>query len=84
MRRLAARKIDHHFVHITPAPPLWWIVPLDYGMSGLVKVLGRMAVRRIVTTPYMPANAAESKVHPLRPHPQALFAPQSTWGNLHN
>src|SRR5206468_214581 len=84
MRRLAVRQVEQHFVDIAPAPAFRWIVALDHGMAGGMKVRGRMLVRRIVAAADMAAGAADPQMQPLASAFQALLAPERARGHRLN
>jgi hypothetical protein len=83
VRRLI-RQINRHLIHVTPSPPFRRIVAFDDGMPGLVEMLGRMAVGRVVTTAHVPAGTAKPQVYPPRPNLQTFFASQGTGCDVYN
>ncbi len=74
MRRLAFRKIEQDFVHVTPAPSFRRIVAFYNGMPGGVEMLGRVRIGRIVAAADMAAGAADPQMQPLAADLQALLA----------
>ena len=74
MRSLSSRQVEQHFIDVTPAPPLRRIVALDHGMSGGVKMFGRMPIRGIVAAADMPAGAADPQMQPAAAALQAFLA----------
>src|ERR1700730_3142943 len=74
MRRDPVRQIEQQFIDIAPAPPLRRIVTVDDGMMGGVKMLGRVFVRRVVTTADVTATAADPHMQPLAAAFEAFLA----------
>ena len=50
-------------------------------MACLMEVVGRVAARRTIATPDVPATQAESKMNPRRAQLEALFATGSAGGD---
>src|SRR5215471_8564854 len=75
LRRRLVGEIEHHLVHVAPAPAFRWIIALDDRVSGGVEVLCRMPVGRAVATADMPAGAAEPQMDPRRSGLEAFLAP---------
>ena len=67
-------QLDHRIINITIAPAFRRIITLDDGVFGLVIVLGRMSVRRIITAPDVAAGSAEAQMNPTVTRAQAFFA----------
>jgi hypothetical protein len=67
-------QIKHHFINITPAPAVGWIVSFHDGLRGRMIVLGSMFVFGTVTTTDMPAFATDPKVDPSISHLQTFLA----------
>ena len=58
VRSGAIAEVEHHLVDVTPPPAFGRVIAFDDWMARLVKVLGGMAVRRIVATADMAAGPA--------------------------
>ena len=58
MRGGAIAEIEQDLVDVTPPPALGRVIAFDDGMARLVKMLGGMAVRRVVATADMAAGPA--------------------------
>jgi hypothetical protein len=54
----AIAEVEHDFVDVTPAPAFGRVIAFDDWMTRLVKMLGGVAVRRIVATADMTAGPA--------------------------
>ena len=64
VRCLAAGKVERHLIDVAPSPTLGRIVALDDRVPGRMKMLGRVAIRRVVATSDMSAGAADSQMNP--------------------
>src|SRR3954466_4171231 len=64
LRRDMTRQIEHHFVHITPAPTFGWIIALDDGVLGVMEMLGGVLAARLVATADMATGAAHPQMKP--------------------
>src|SRR5207244_5019331 len=73
---------QHDVVDVAPTSVLSGIERLDDGMVDGVKVLGRMAIFRVIAAPDVSARQAQSKVHPRVAGFQTLLAPLSRRGDL--
>src|SRR4051812_5999222 len=78
----AVGQIQHHLVDKAPAPAFRRVIPFDNGMSGGMKVPGRMTVRRTVATADMSASAAQPQVDPFGADLQAFLAPKRAWCHI--
>jgi hypothetical protein len=67
-------QVNHDFIDIAPTPAFGRIVSFHDGMTGLVKVGGRVLSDGLVATADMAALAAKTQMHPALPLRQALFA----------
>src|SRR3954469_14210930 len=74
LRRHIAGQVEHHFVHITPAPAFGRIVALDDGMLGAVEMLGGVLAAGLVAAAHMAASAAHPQVKPFPAQLEALLA----------
>jgi hypothetical protein len=82
MRCLSARKIEHHFLDVTPAPPFRRIIGLDYRVAGRVKMFCCVPVRRLIAATDMATGAADPQVQPGVAQFQTFFAPQGARNNV--
>jgi hypothetical protein len=82
MRCLSARKIEHHFVDVTPAPPFRWIKGFDDRVFRRVKMSCRMSIWRLIATTNMAAAAADPQMQPGVARFQTFFAPQGARNNV--
>jgi hypothetical protein len=69
-------EIEHHFVHVAPAPPLRGIITLNDRMMGCMKMPGGVLAGRLIATSNMAASATNAKVKPSVALFQAFLAPQ--------
>jgi hypothetical protein len=67
-------EVDEHFIAIAPAPALGRVVSFDNRMVGFMKMGRRVAVRRGIATPDMPAYPTNPQMDPRAAHLEALFA----------
>ena len=74
MRGHPIGQVEIHLVDIAPPPAFGWVITFDDRMSGLVEVLGRMAIWGIVAAADMAAGAADAQMHPPGPGLEALLA----------
>ena len=58
MRGGAVAEVEYDLVDVTPSPAFGRVIAFDDWMARLVKVLGGVAVRRIVATADMAAGPA--------------------------
>src|SRR4030081_346867 len=84
MRRRPVRKVEHHFVDITPTPSFRRIISFDDRVPGCAKMFGGVSVWRLIAAPDMAAGAADPQVQPGVAQFQAFFAPGSTRNNVTN
>jgi hypothetical protein len=82
MRRLSARKIEHYFVDITPAPPFRWIKGFDDRVFCRVKMLCSVSIWRLIATTDMATAAADPQMQPGVAQFQTFFAPQGARNNV--
>jgi hypothetical protein len=67
---------DHlHLIHIAPPPALPRLNRPHNRMLGLMKVFGRMLMRRRIATPHMSALQTHPQMHPATMNLQALLTP---------
>jgi len=78
VRRRPVRKIEHHLVDVTPAPPFRWIIGFDDRVPGSVKVFCRVAIGRLIAAADMTAGPADPQMQPGIAQFQAFFTPRST------
>ncbi len=64
MRCRSARKIEHHFLDVTPAPPFRRIIGLDDRVPGRVKMFCCVPIWRLITAPDMAAGTADPQMQP--------------------
>jgi hypothetical protein len=76
MRCLSARKIEHYFFYITPAPPFRWIKGFDDRVPGRVKMFCRVPIWRLVAATDMAAGAADPQMQPGVTRFQAFLTPR--------
>jgi hypothetical protein len=60
---------------IAPAPVLARLERFHYRVTGEPEVSSGVVVLRAVAATHVPANHAETQVHPRLPDPKAVFAP---------
>ncbi|HEV7997969.1 MAG TPA: hypothetical protein VGP52_17110 [Stellaceae bacterium] len=58
VRRGVIAEVEHDLVDVTPSPAFGRVIAFDNRMARRVKVLGRVAVRRVVATADMAAGSA--------------------------
>ena len=75
-------QINHHFIHITPAPTFGRIICFDDGMADAVKVLCGVLAAGLITTADMSAGPTDAKMKPLPPQPKAFLAALGAWCDL--
>ena len=54
----AIAEVEHDLIEVTPPPAFGWVIAFDDWMARLVKMLGGVAVRRVVATADMAAGPA--------------------------
>jgi hypothetical protein len=64
MRCMSARKIEHYFVDVTPAPPFRWIKGFDDGEPGRVKMFCCVPIWRLIAATDMAAGSADPQMQP--------------------
>src|SRR5271169_3898554 len=77
-------EVEHHLVDIAPAPAVRRVVGFDDRMACRVKVLGGVAVRRVVATPDMAAGPAQPQMKPLRADLQTFLAAERARRHIAN
>jgi len=82
MRRRPVRKIEHHFVNVTPAPSFRRIIGFDDGVPCCAKMFCSMSIWRLIAATNMAAGTADTQVQPGVAQFQAFFTPQSTRKNI--
>lgn len=82
MRCLSARKIEHYFVDVTPAPPFRWIKGFDDRVFGRVKMFCSVSIWRLIATTDMATAAADPQMQPGVAQFQTFFAPQGARNNV--
>jgi hypothetical protein len=65
---------NEELVHVTPQPIFAGLETLDDWVLCLMKMFGRMAIRRIVATAHMTACQTKSEVHPIGPDGKTFLA----------
>jgi hypothetical protein len=69
-------EFDDCLVDKAPSPTFGRIVALDYGVAGLLKMLGSMVTDGVIATSDMTAFPAEPEVYPALSNLQAFLAAQ--------
>jgi hypothetical protein len=82
MRCLSARKIEHYFVYIAPAPPFRWIKGFDDRVPGGVKMFCRVPIWRLIAATDMAAGAAYPQMQPGVTRFQAFLTPRRARNNV--
>ena len=82
MRCLSARKIEHYFVDITPAPPFRWIKGFDDRVPGCAKMFCGVSIWRLIAATDMAAGATDAQMQPGIAQFQALFTARRTRNNV--
>jgi hypothetical protein len=82
MRCLSARKIEHYFFYVTPAPPFRWVKGFDDRVPGRVKMFCRVPIWRLVAATDMATGAADPQMQPGVTQFQTFFAPQGARNNV--
>src|SRR6267142_2432574 len=73
--RLRRRGLEHQIVHVAEAPVFARLEAPHDGVFGLVEVLCRMPVERVVAAADVTALEAETQVHPLVARLKTFLAP---------
>ena len=82
MRCGSARKIEHYFVDVTPAPPFRRIIGLDDRVLCRVKMFCSVSIWRLIATTDVATAAADPQMQPGVAHFQTFFAPQGARNNV--
>jgi hypothetical protein len=82
MRRRPFRKIEHHFIDVTPAPPFRRIIGLDDRVSGRVKMFCCVPVWRLIAATDMATSAADPQMQPGVTRFQAFLTPRRARNNV--
>jgi hypothetical protein len=82
MRCRSARKIEHYFVDVTPAPPFRRIKGFDDRVFCRVKMFCSVPIWRLIAATDMATAAADPQMQPGVAQFQAFFAPQSARNNV--
>jgi hypothetical protein len=82
MRCLSARKIEHYFVYITPAPSFRWIKGFDYRVPGGVKMFCSVSIWRLIAATDMAAGATDPQMQPGITRFQAFLTPRRARNNV--
>jgi hypothetical protein len=82
MRRRPARKIEHHFIDVTPAPPFRRIIGLDDRVPGRVKMFCCVPIWRLIAATDMAAGATDPQMQPGVTRFQAFLAPRRARNNV--
>ena len=82
MRSRPARKIEHHFVDVTPAPTFRRIVGLDDRVPGRVKMFCRVPIWRLIAATDMATGAADPQMQPGVTRFQTFLTPRRAWNNV--
>ena len=64
MRGRPARKIEHYFVDVTPAPPFRRIIGLDDRVFCRVKMFCSVSIWRLIAATDMAAGATDPQMQP--------------------
>jgi len=76
------RKIEHHFIDVTPAPTFRRIVGLDDRVHGRVKMFCCVPVWRLIAATDMATGAADPQMQPGVTGFQAFLTPRRAWKNV--
>jgi hypothetical protein len=82
MRCGSARKIEHYFVDVTPAPPFRRIIGLDDRVFCRVKMFCGVSIWRLIATTDMATAAADPQMQPGVAQFQTFLAPQGARNNV--
>ncbi len=82
MRCGAIAEVEHDLVNVTPPPAFRRVIALDDRMARPVKVLRRVAVRRVVATADMTAGSAEAQMRPRRADLEAFLTAERARGHV--
>ena len=82
MRGRPARKIEHYFVDVTPAPPFRRIIGLDDRVFCRVKMFCSVSIWRLIAATDMAAGATDPQMQPGVTQFQTFFAPQGARNNV--
>src|ERR1700686_5154362 len=77
MRGRPARKIEHHFIDVTPAPPFRRIIGLNDRVPGRVKMFCCVPVWRLIAATDMATGAANPQMQPGVTRFQAFLTPRA-------
>ena len=77
MRRRPLRKIEQHFVDVTPAPAFRRVIGFDDRMPGGAKMPGGVSIGRLIAATDMTTATADTQVQPGIAQFQAFFTAQS-------
>src|ERR1700686_2881430 len=76
MRCRPPRKIEHHFIDVTPAPPFRRIIGLDDRVPGRVKMFCCVPIWRLIAATDMATGAADPQMQPGVTRFQAFLTPR--------
>jgi hypothetical protein len=82
MRCRSARKIEHYFVDVTPAPPFRRIKGFDDRVFCRVKMFCSVSIWRLIATTDMATAAADPQMQPGVAQFQTFFTPQGARNNV--
>src|SRR5882724_9238403 len=68
-----SRELQHHLIHVAPAPRFSRLKRTHDGVPGLVKMFGCVLVGRRIAAPDVPAFQAQSKMYPPVPRLEAFL-----------
>src|SRR5579871_1462825 len=84
LRRHIGPQVEHHFIHITPAPAFRGIIAFDDGMFAAMEMLGGMLVLGGVAAADMSAGPADAQMQPDIAAFEALLATLGAGRHLGN
>src|ERR1700692_2367969 len=84
MRRRPVRKVEHHFVDVTPTPSFRRIIGFDDRVPGCAKMFCGVSIWRLIAAPDMAAGAADPQMQLGVTQFQAFFTPGSARNNVTN
>ena len=76
-RRRPVRKIEEHFVDVTPAPPFRRIIGFDDRVLRCAKMFRSVPVGRLITAADMTTGATDAQMQPRIAQFQAFLTPES-------
>jgi hypothetical protein len=82
MRGGPARKIEHHFIDVTPAPTFGRIIGLDDRVPGRVKMFCCVPIWRLIAATDMAAGSADPQMQPGVAKFKTFLTPWRAWNNV--